>query len=334
MPTKIAINGFGRTGRMFFRSALNHPALEVVAINDLADARTLAHLLKHDSIHGNLAQQVEVSSDSIRIAGPVITILNERDPAKLPWQRLGAEIVIESSGKFTSREKAALHLSAGAKKVLISAPGAGADVTLCMGVNNQSYDARRHDIVSNASCTTNCLAPIAKVLQENFGIARGFMTTVHAYTADQMLQDGPHKDLRRARAAALSMVPTSTGAAKAIGLVLPTLEGKLDGIAVRVPTANVSMVDLTAMLEKDTDEKAIKAVMKQAADGELKGILEYCEEPLVSTDFNGNSHSSIIDAPLTRMLDHRLVKMFSWYDNEWGYACRLADAATMIAEQL
>ena len=247
---------------------------------------------------------------------------------------LGVRIAIESSGRFRTREKAALHLAAGASKVLISAPGDGADVTLCLGVNQEAYDPRRHHIISNASCTTNCLAPIAKVLQENFGIAHALMTTVHAYTNDQMLQDGPHKDLRRARAAGLSMVPTSTGAAKAIGLVLPALAGKLDGIAVRVPTANVSVVDLTAMLEKDADEEAIKAAMKRAADGELKGILEYCDEPLVSTDFNGNSHSSIFDAALTKVLGHRMAKVFSWYDNEWGYASRLADVAAMIARQL
>ena len=334
MPTKIAINGFGRTGRMFFRAALRHSDLELVAVNDLTDASTLAHLLKHDSIHGALKYEVKVEGDSIFVAGRAIQVLSEHDPAKLPWQRLGVRIAIESSGKFRKREKAALHLAAGAVKVLISAPGDGADVTVCLGVNQEAYDPRRHHIISNASCTTNCLAPIAKVLHQNFGIAYGCMTTVHAYTNDQMLQDGPHKDLRRARAAVLSMVPTSTGAAKAIGLVLPALEGRLDGIAVRVPTANVSLVDLTAMLEKDADERAIKAAMKGAADGELKGILEYCEEPLVSTDFNGNSHSSIFDAALTKILSHRMAKVFSWYDNEWGYASRLADVAAMIARRL
>jgi len=277
---------------------------------------------------------VKVEGDSMFVAGRAIQVLSEHDPAKLPWRRLGVQIVIESSGKFRTSEKAALHVAAGASKVLISAPGDGADVTLCLGVNQATYDPRRHHIISNASCTTNCLAPIAKVLHENFGIAHAFMTTVHAYTNDQMLQDGPHKDLRRARATALSMVPTSTGAAKAIGQVLPALEGKLDGIAVRVPTANVSVVDLTAMLEKDTDEKAIKAAMKRAADGELKGILEYCDELLVSTDFNGNSHSSIFDAALTKVLGRRMAKVFSWYDNEWGYASRLADVAALIANKL
>jgi glyceraldehyde 3-phosphate dehydrogenase len=334
MPTKIAINGFGRTGRMFFRAALHHPDLEPVALNDLTDAETLAHLIKHDSIHGALKYDVMVDGDSVLVAGREIQVLAEREPAKLPWRRLGVELVIESSGKFRSREQASLHLAAGAKKVLISAPGDGADVTICMGVNQEAYDPRRHDIVSNASCTTNCLAPIAKVLDENFGIAYGFMTTVHAYTTDQMLQDGPHKDLRRARAAALSMVPTSTGAAKAIGLVLPALKGKLDGIAVRVPTANVSLVDLTATLERDVDEAAVNSAMKDAAWGELKGILEYCEEPLVSTDFNGNPHSSIFDAQLTKVLGRRTAKVFAWYDNEWGYACRLADAAAMIARRM
>jgi glyceraldehyde 3-phosphate dehydrogenase (phosphorylating) len=334
MATKIAINGFGRTGRMFLRAALHYPDLELVSINDLTDAQTLAHLLKHDSIHGALKYEVKVDGDSIFVAGRAIQVLSEHDPAKLPWRRLGVQIAIESSGKFRTREKAALHLAAGASKVLISAPGDGADITLCLGVNQRSYDPRCHQIISNASCTTNCLAPIAKVLHESFGIAHGFITTVHAYTNDQMLQDGPHKDLRRSRAAALSMIPTSTGAAKAIGLVLPDLAGKLDGIAVRVPTANVSVVDLTAMLEKDVDESAIKASMKRAADGELKGILEYCEEPLVSTDFNGNSHSSIFDAALTKVLGHRMAKVFSWYDNECGYASRLADVTAMIARQL
>ncbi len=334
MPTKVAINGFGRTGRMFFRAALHHPDLELVAVNDVTNTSTLAHLTKHDSIHGALKYEVKAEDDALFVAGRTIEVLAEHDPAKLPWRSLGVELVIESSGRFRSREKAALHLAAGAKKVLISAPGEGADVTLCMGVNHEAYDPQRHDVISNASCTTNCLAPIAKVLHENFGIVHGFMTTVHAYTNDQVLLDGPHKDLRRARAAALSMVPTSTGAAKAIGLVLPALKGKLDGIAVRVPTANVSIVDLTAILEKDANEKDINAAMKRAADGELKGILEYCEEPLVSADFNGNSHSSIFDAPLTKVLDHRMAKVFSWYDNEWGYACRLADVGALIARQL
>jgi glyceraldehyde 3-phosphate dehydrogenase len=334
MLTKIGINGFGRTGRMFFRAALHHPELELVAVNDLTDAPTLAHLLKHDSVHGALKYDVMADGDSVLVAGRAIQVLAEHNPAKLPWRRLGIDLVIECSGKFRSRERASLHLTAGARKVLISAPGDDADVTICIGVNQEVYDPHRHHVISNASCTTNCLAPIAKVLDESFGIAYGFMTTVHAYTTDQMLQDGPHKDLRRARAAALSMVPTSTGAAKAIGLVLPALKGKLDGIAVRVPTANVSLVDLTAGLERDVDEAAVNSAIKRAAWGELKGILEYCEEPLVSTDFNGNPHSSIFDAPLTKVLGRRTAKVFAWYDNEWGYACRLADATAMIARRM
>jgi len=331
MAIKVAINGFGRIGRMFFRAALHHHDLELVAINDLTDTVTLARLLQHDSVHGALRYEVKAQEESLVVAGRIIQVFNQREPQTLPWQRLGVDLVIESSGRFKSRDKAALHLKAGARKVLISAPGEGADVTLCMGVNQNDYDPGRHQVISNASCTTNCLAPIAKVLHENFGIANGFMTTVHAYTNDQMLLDGPHKDPRRARAAALSMVPTSTGAAKAIGLVLPQLKGKLDGIAVRVPTPNVSVVDLTTILERDADEAAIKAAMRRAAEGELKGILEYCEEPLVSSDFNGNPHSSIFDAPLTKVLGRRMAKVFAWYDNEFGYACRLADAAVLVA---
>jgi glyceraldehyde 3-phosphate dehydrogenase len=333
MAIKVAINGFGRTGRMFFRAALNHMELELVAINDLTDTATLAHLLKHDSVHGALKYEVKAEGDCLVVAGRVLQVFKQSEPEKLPWGRLGVDLVIESSGRFKARDKAALHLKAGAQKVVISAPGEGADVTLCMGVNEGDYDPRRHHVISNASCTTNCLAPIAKVLHENFGIANAFMTTVHAYTNDQMLLDGPHKDPRRARAAALSMVPTSTGAAKAIGLVLPELKGKLDGIAVRVPTPNVSVIDLTAVLERDADETAIKAAMKRASEAELKGILEYCDEPLVSTDFNGNPHSSIFDAALTKVLGRRMAKVFAWYDNEFGYACRLADAAVLVAGQ-
>ena len=333
MAIKVAINGFGRTGRMFFRAALNHKELELVAINDLTDTATLAHLLKHDSVHGALRYEVKAEGDCLVVAGRVLQVFKQHQPETLPWQRLGVDLVIESSGRFKARDKAALHLAAGARKVLISAPGEGADVTLCMGVNQGDYDPRRHHVISNASCTTNCLAPIAKVLHENFGIANGFMTTVHAYTNDQMLLDGPHKDPRRARAAALSMVPTSTGAAKAIGLVLPALKGRLEGIAVRVPTPNVSVIDLTVALERDADETAIKAAMKRAAEGELKGILEYCDEPLVSTDFNGDLHSSIFDAALTKVLGRRMAKVFAWYDNEFGYACRLADAAVLVAGQ-
>jgi glyceraldehyde 3-phosphate dehydrogenase len=334
MPTKIAINGFGRTGRMFLRAALRHSELEVVAVNDLTNAATLAHLLKYDSIHGSLKHEVRLEGNAIFLVGRAIQVIAERDPAKLPWRQLGVEIVIESSGKFTARDRAAHHLTAGARKVIVSAPSDGADVTVCMGVNQNDYDPACHSVVSNASCTTNCLAPVAKVLHDKFGIIHGLMTTVHAYTNDQMLQDGPHRDLRRARAAALSMVPTSTGAARAIGLVLPQLKGKLDGVAVRVPTPNVSMVDLTVTTERDCDATAINNSMRQAADGNLKGILAYVEEPLVSIDFSGDSHSSIFDAPLTKVLDRRLAKLFAWYDNEWGYSNRLADLTALVANRI
>ncbi len=335
MAIRVGINGFGRIGRMFYRAALHHKdALEIVAVNDITDATTLAHLLKYDSIHRTLSQDVRAEGNSIMIDGKPLKVLAERDPAKLPWKDLGVQVVVESTGLFTSKEKASLHIGAGAKKVVISAPADGADVTICMGVNHQTFDPKKHDIISNASCTTNCLAPVAMVLNDSFGIQHGLMTTVHGYTSDQNLQDGPHKDLRRARGAALSMIPTSTGAAKAIGLVLPALKGKLDGIAVRVPTPNVSVVDLTVVINKDADEKSINAAMKAAANGPLKGILQYCEENLVSSDFNGNPHSSIFDAPLTKVIDKRLVKIFSWYDNEWGYSNRLADVTAYVAQRL
>jgi len=331
---KVGINGFGRIGRMFLRAALTKKDIEVVAVNDITDAPTLAHLLKYDSIHGKLRHEVKVEGSTIFLDGKPLQVLAERDPSKLPWSKLGVQVVIESTGLFTARDKAALHLAAGAKKVVISAPADGVDVTLCLGVNHHVYDPKKHDVISNASCTTNCLAPIGKVLNDSFGVAHGLMTTVHSYTSDQMLQDGPHKDLRRARAAGVSMIPTSTGAAKAIGLVLPALNGKLDGIAIRVPTSNVSLVDLTVTVDKDTDVKAVNAAMKTAADGPLKGILEYSEAPLVSVDLNGNPHSSIFDAPLTKVVGKRMVKVFSWYDNEWGYSNRLADIAAFVADQL
>ncbi len=334
MAIKVGINGFGRIGRMFLRAALTKKDIEVVAVNDITDAPTLAHLLKYDSIHGKLRHEVKVEGSTIFLDGKPLQVLAERDPSKLPWSKLGVQVVIESTGLFTARDKAALHLSAGAKKVVISAPADGVDVTLCLGVNHHVYDPKKHDVISNASCTTNCLAPIGKVLNDSFGVAHGLMTTVHSYTSDQMLQDGPHKDLRRARAAGVSMIPTSTGAAKAIGLVLPALNGKLDGIAIRVPTSNVSLVDLTVTVDKDTDVKAVNAAMKTAADGPLKGILEYSEAPLVSVDLNGNPHSSIFDAPLTKVVGKRMVKVFSWYDNEWGYSNRLADIAAFVADQL
>jgi len=331
---RIGINGFGRIGRMFLRAALTRKDLEVVAVNDITDAATLAHLLQYDSVHGALKSQVKLEGNTIMVDGHGFEVLAERDPSKLPWKKLDVALVVESTGLFTAREKAAAHLTAGAKKVVISAPATGADVTVCPGINEQAYDPAQHHVISNASCTTNCLAPVAKVMHESFGIVHGLMTTVHSYTNDQMLLDGPHKDLRRARAAALSMVPTSTGAAKAIGLVLPALAGKLDGIAVRVPTPNVSLVDLTVTVERDCDDKTVNAAMKQASEGALKGILQYCDKPLVSTDFNGNPHSSILDAPLTKVLGKRLAKVFSWYDNEWGYSCRLADVSALVASKL
>src|ERR1700730_17251288 len=331
---RIGINGFGRIGRMAFRAMLDKKEVEVVAVNDITDAKTLAHLLKYDSVHGSLKHQVKAEGNQIMLDGHAFRVIAERDPAKLPWKELKVDVVIESTGLFTAREQAALHLSAGAPKVVISAPADGVDVTLCMGVNQQAYDPGKHHVISNASCTTNCLAPIAKVLHESFSIVHGLMTTVHSYTSDQMLQDGPHKDLRRARAAALSMVPTSTGAAKAIGLVLPMLNGKLDGIAIRVPTPNVSIVDLTASVERDAEEKSVNAAMKKAAEGELRGILAFSEGPMVSIDFNGNPHSSIFDAPLTKVLGRRLVKIFSWYDNEWGYSNRLADVTAFVASKI
>jgi glyceraldehyde 3-phosphate dehydrogenase len=336
MSVRVAINGFGRIGRNILRAIVeaDRDDIDVVAVNDLAPVETNAHLLRFDSVHGRFPGEVTVKGDTISVGNGAIQITAERDPAKLPWKELKVDVVVESTGLFTAREKAALHLSAGARKVVISAPADGVDVTLCMGVNQHAYDPAKHHVISNASCTTNCLAPIAKVLHESFSIVHGLMTTVHSYTSDQMLQDGPHKDLRRARAAALSMVPTSTGAAKAIGLVLPMLNGKLDGIAIRVPTPNVSIVDLTATVERDAEEKSVNAAMKKAADGELRGILAYSEEPLVSIDFNGNPHSSIFDAPLTKVLGKRLVKIFSWYDNEWGYSNRLADVTAFVAGKI
>ncbi len=334
MATKIAINGFGRIGRMFYRAALGRNDLDIVAVNDITNAATLAHLLKYDSVHGTLKHEIKAEGGAIHVDGKAIQVLAERDPSKLPWSKLGVQVVVESTGLFTARDKAAMHLSAGAKKVMISAPADGADVTVCLGVNQGDYDAAKHDVISNASCTTNCLAPLAKVIHENFGIMHGLMTTVHAYTADQNLQDGPHSDLRRARSAALSMVPTSTGAAKAIGLVLPMLKGKLDGVAVRVPTPNVSVVDLTATIERDADEKAINNAVRTAAEGPLKGILAYSEAPIVSVDLNGNPHSSIFDAPLTKVIGKRLIKVFSWYDNEWGYSNRLCDVTAFVAAKL
>ncbi len=330
MPAKVAINGFGRIGRNFFRAALSSSELEIVAINDLTDAATLAHLLKYDSVHGTLAAQVEVSGDSIVVNGKAVRVTKEKDPAALPWRTLGVDLVIESTGHFTDGEGAEKHIKAGAAKVLISAPGKNVDLTVCMGVNEKDYNPAAHHVISNASCTTNCLAPLAKVLLESFGIVKGLMTTVHSYTNDQQILDLPHKDLRRARAAAVSMIPTTTGAAKAVSLVLPQLKGKLDGMAVRVPTPNVSLIDLVVETEKETTAEAVNAALKKAAEGPLKGIMEYCELPLVSSDFNGNPASSIIDAQLTTVIGGNMVKVLSWYDNEWGYSNRLFDLARYV----
>ena len=334
MAVRVGINGFGRIGRNIMRAALGDKDIDFVAVNDLTNAATLAHLLKYDSVLGNIHANVGSKGDEISVDGETFKVLSLKDPAQLPWKDLGVDIVFESTGIFTNREGAAKHIAAGAKKVVITAPAKGPDITVVLGVNDDTYNPATHQIISNASCTTNCLAPVAKVLHENFGIIHGLMTTVHSYTSDQMLQDGPHNDLRRARAAALSMVPTSTGAARAIGLVLPALKGKLDGIAVRVPTPNVSVVDLTATIEKDADEKAVNAAMKKAAEGPLKGILAYSDAPLVSVDFNGNPASSIFDSPLTKVLGGKLVKIFSWYDNEWGYSNRLADVTAFVAARI
>src|SRR5881396_1092773 len=331
MAIRIGINGFGRIGRNVLRASLGDPALEFVAVNDLTDAPTLAQLLKYDSVHGKLALPVEAKEDQLLIDGRPIKILAQKDPKDLPWRDLSVDYVIESTGRFTDREGAGRHLSAGAKKVIISAPSKDPDVTIVLGVNEQAYDSKRHQIVSNASCTTNCLAPVAKVLLESYGIRHGLMTTIHSYTNDQHLLDLPHSDLRRARAAAVSMVPTSTGAAKALHLVIPQLKGKLGGMAVRVPTPNVSLVDLTVETEKDCDTASVNAAFRRAAQGPLKGILDYSEAPIVSVDQNGDPHSATLDAPLTTVMEHRMVKVIAWYDNEWGYSCRVRDLIKFIA---
>ncbi|WP_461201636.1 type I glyceraldehyde-3-phosphate dehydrogenase [Anoxybacillus sp. TBDG-1] len=333
MAVKIGINGFGRIGRNVFRAALKNPEIEVVAVNDLTDAKTLAHLLKYDSVHGTLDAEVTVNGNNIVVNGKEIIVKAERDPANLGWGELGVDIVVESTGRFTKREDAAKHLEAGAKKVIISAPATNEDITIVMGVNQDKYDPTNHHVISNASCTTNCLAPFAKVLHEKFGIIRGMMTTVHAYTNDQQILDLPHKDLRRARAAAESIIPTSTGAAKAVALVLPELKGKLNGMAMRVPTPNVSVVDLVAELEKEVTVEEVNAALKAAAEGELKGILAYSEEPLVSRDYNGSTASSTIDALSTMVMEGRMVKVLSWYDNETGYSHRVVDLAAYIASK-
>ena len=333
MAIKVGINGFGRIGRNILRAALIEPDLEFVAVNDITSTDTLAHLLKYDSVLGNLSEPVSVDGESIHVGDRSFTVLSERDPSALPWGDLGVDIVFESTGLFTKRDDAAKHILAGAKKVVITAPAKGPDLMVVLGVNHDQYDAASHHIISNASCTTNCLAPMAKVLHDTFRLRRGWMTTVHAYTNDQRLLDLPHSDLRRARAAALSMIPTTTGAASAVGQVLPELKGKLDGIAMRVPTPNVSVVDLVAQLEKPTTAEEVNAAFAAAEAGPLKGILHLSREPLVSIDFRGNPHSSIVDADYTKVMDGDFVKVLSWYDNEWGYSSRCVDLAKLLAEK-
>jgi glyceraldehyde 3-phosphate dehydrogenase len=333
MSIKVGINGFGRIGRNAFRAALGNPDVEIVAVNDLTDAETLAHLLKYDSVHGKLNAEVKVENGSILVNGKPVKVLAEKDPAALPWGALGVQVVVESTGRFTDAAKAAAHIQAGAKKVIISAPAKGEDITIVMGVNESQYDPAKHHILSNASCTTNCLAPMAKVVHEAFGIKHGMMTTVHSYTNDQQILDLPHKDLRRARAAALSIIPTTTGAAKAVALVLPELKGKLNGFALRVPTPNVSITDLVAEMEKPVTVEEVNAALKAAAAGPLKGILEYCDEPLVSKDFNGNAHSCIVDSLSTMVVDGTQLKVIGWYDNEWGYSNRVVDLIAYIGKK-
>ena len=330
MALRVAVNGFGRIGRSVLRAAMQEKGIEFVAINDLTDAKTLAHLLKYDSVHGIFPGEVSAEGDQIVVNGKAIKILAVKNPAELPWKELKVDIVLESTGLFTSKEKASLHLAAGAKKVIISAPATDPDITIVLGVNDRDYDKSKHHIISNASCTTNCLAPVAMVLQQNFGIEKGLVTTVHSYTNDQNILDLPHKDLRRARAAALSMIPTTTGAAKAVSLVLPELKGKLDGMAIRVPTANVSVVDLVVTLSKQTDTEQVNAALKAASEGPLKGILGYCTEPLVSIDFNGNKLSSIVDSQCTKVIGGTMVKVISWYDNETGFSQRVVDLIKIL----
>jgi glyceraldehyde 3-phosphate dehydrogenase len=334
MPVKVGINGFGRIGRNIFRAALGDPAIEIVAVNDITDSMTLAHLLKYDSILGNLSNRVTHTDDTISVDGKGFKVFRVKDPAELDWTSVGASIVVESTGLFTKGADARKHIRGPVKKVIISAPATDPDHTMVLGVNDKTYDPAKHHVVSNASCTTNCLAPVAKVLQETFGIVAGTMTTVHSYTNDQKLLDLPHKDLRRARAAALSMIPTSTGAAKALHLVIPELKGKLDGFSLRVPTPNVSVVDLTVMTEKPATVESVNSSLKRAAEGPMKGILDYTEEELVSVDFRGNPHSSIVDAGYTRAVGSNCVKVLAWYDNEWGYSCRCRDLIKFFAAKL
>ena len=334
MPVKVGINGFGRIGRNIFRAALGDPAIEIVAVNDITDSKTLAYLLKYDSILGNLPNKVTHTDDTIAVDGKSFKVFRVKDPAALDWASVGADIVVESTGLFTAGAEARKHIRGPVKKVIISAPATDPDFTIVLGVNDKAYDASKHHVVSNASCTTNCLAPVAKVIQDNFGIVVGTMTTIHSYTNDQKLLDLPHKDLRRARAAAISMIPTSTGAAKALHLVIPELKGKLDGYAMRVPTPNVSVVDLTVITEKPVTVEAVNAAMKKAAEGPMKGILGYSEEELVSVDFKGNPNSSIVDAGYTRVVGNNCLKVLAWYDNEWGYSCRCRDLIKLFAAKL
>ena len=330
MAIKVGINGFGRIGRNLYRTAIGDKDLEIVAVNDVTDPKTLAHLLKYDSVLGNLKSDVKQAEESIMVDGQTIKVFKERDPGKIDWPSFGVDLVVESTGLFTNAEEARKHLRGPVKKVIISAPAKGEDITICLGVNDKTYDRAKHNVISNASCTTNCLAPLAKVVHESFGIESGLMTTVHSYTNDQRLLDLPHSDMRRARAAALSMIPTSTGAAKAIGLVLPELKGKLDGIAIRVPTPDVSLVDLTVRTAKPVSVASANAALKAAAEGPLKGVMQYTDEELVSADFLHNPHSSIVDGPLTKTIGDRMLKVFSWYDNEWGFSMRLRDLIKLV----
>jgi glyceraldehyde 3-phosphate dehydrogenase len=332
MTIKVGINGFGRIGRNLFRATAADNDIEIVAVNDITDPKTLAHLLKYDSVLGNLKATVGSSADAVTVDGESIRVFKERDPAKIDWPSLGVDLVVESTGLFTNAEDAKKHIRGSVKKVIISAPAKNEDITICVGVNDKTYDPAKHHVISNASCTTNCLAPVAKVLDESFGIQMGLMTTIHSYTNDQKLLDLPHPDLRRARAAALSMIPTSTGAAKAIGLVLPSLKGKLDGIAIRVPTPDVSLVDLTVQTSKPVTDASVNQALKDAANGALKGVLQYSEEELVSVDFLHNPHSSIVDAPLTKALGEKMVKVFAWYDIEWGFSCRMRDLIRIVSK--
>jgi glyceraldehyde 3-phosphate dehydrogenase len=334
MSLRVAINGFGRIGRNFLRTAWGYSEVEIVALNDLTDSKTLAHLLKYDSVHGIFNADVRVGNGSITVDGKEIKALAVTEPEKLPWKDLGIDIVVESTGRFVDRSSASKHLDAGAKWVIISAPAKEPDTTICMGVNEETLDPAKHKIISNASCTTNCLAPVAKVVHNEFGIVAGLMTTTHSYTNDQRILDLPHKDLRRARAAAVNLIPTTTGAAKAVGIVLPELKGKLNGMAIRVPTPNVSIVDLVAELAKDTTSEEINAALKKASEGPMKGILLYSEEPLVSSDLNGNPHSSIVDASLTMVLAGKMAKVLAWYDNEWGYSSRLRDLIIYLMKRI